>query len=267
METAHSFRLTHKKAMLAKNAQKPTDGCVWIAKTFPPWQSCVLDTMRELFEKNNSTLPDNKLISVELGKKEILKKHMKKVMPFVAMVRERVEKLGKIAMAVTVDFDEKEIMETNAEYLRNTLDLETLEIRFTDDPTATEKMKEEVRPGIPYIAYSTKPSIKVVFENPIPRSGHFTQFLHVSDGDTTQKLKEKLMKSLGLKAVEPIQIWRFEDSVLGPRKIPTFGDYKTGKVQLEDGNVSIDLKTDAVYITTADNKKTQVGTSFIYVVA
>lgn len=51
MESAHGFRLTQKKAMAnAKTAQKPTNGAIWIAKTFPPWQSCVLDTMRDLFE-------------------------------------------------------------------------------------------------------------------------------------------------------------------------------------------------------------------------
>lgn len=266
MDTAHSFRITLKKMMIGKNVQKPTDGCVWIAKTFPPWQSCVLDTMRELFDKNKSALPDNKTISVELGKKEILKKHMKKVMPFVAMVRERVDKLGKIAMAVTVDFDEKEIMEVNREYLRNTLDLETLEIRFTDDPTAAEKMKEEVRPGIPFIAYTIKPSIKINLENPVPRSGMFTHFLNVSDGDTSKGLKEKLAKALGLKEVDAIQVWRFEDPLLGPRKIPIFNDHTTGKILLEDGTFSIDLKKDEVHLTTDDGKKIQVGTSFTYIV-
>lgn len=50
MESAHAFRLTQKKAMANKNAQKPTNGAIWIAKTFPPWQSCVLDTMRDLYE-------------------------------------------------------------------------------------------------------------------------------------------------------------------------------------------------------------------------
>lgn len=266
MESAHSFRITQKKLMSAKNAQKPTDGCIWIAKTFPPWQSCVLDTMRELYEKNKSALPENKIISVELGKKEMLKKHTKKVMPFVAMVRERVDKLGKIAMAVTVDFDEKEILETNREYLRNTLDLETLEIRFTDDPTASEKMKEEVRPGIPAIVYTTKPSIKVNLENPVPRSGLFTQFLNISDNDTTKGLKEKLAKALGLKDVDAVQVWRFEDPVLGSRKIPTFNDYKSGKVQLEDGTFSISMKPENVYITTSDGKKIEVGTSLVYIV-
>lgn len=217
-------------------------------------------------QKNNSALPENKLISVELGKKEILKKHMKKVMPFVAMVRERVDKLGKIAMNVTVDFDEKEIMTVNLEYLRNTLDLESLDIKFTDDPTALEKMKEEVRPGIPFIVYTTKPSVRITLENPVPRSGHFTNFLNVSDGDTTQVLREKLAKCLSLKAVDAVQIWRFEDP-LGSRKIPTFNDYKSGKVQLEEGTMSIDLKNEVVTVTTDDGKKIETGTSLVYIVA
>lgn len=197
----------------------------------------------------------------------MLKKHMKKVMPFVAMVRERAEVLGKVAMAVTVDFDEKEILTSNAEYLRNTLDLEAIEIRFTDDPTATDKMKEEVRPGTPFIVYTTKPSVKITIENPIPRSGNFTQFLNVSDGDTTKGLKEKLAKSLGLKEMSALQVWRFEDPILGPRKIPIFNDYKSGKVQLEDGIISIDMKADDVHVTTADGKKIQIGNSFVYILA
>lgn len=204
---------------------------------------------------------------MELGKKEILKKHMKKVMPFVAMVRDRVDQLGKIAMNVTVDFDEKEIMTVNLEYLRNTLDLESLEIKFTDDPTASEKTKEEVRPGIPFIIYTTKPSVRVTVENPIPRSGMFTNFLNVSEGDTTLALKEKLVKSLGLKAVDAIQLWRFEDPALGPRKMPIFNDYKSGKVQLEDGTMTIDLKSEVVFVSTTEGKKIEIGSNLVYVVA
>lgn len=211
-----------------------------------------------------SALPDNKLISAELNKKETLKKYVKKVMPFVARVREGIDQFGKVAMAVTVDFDENEILKVNQEYLRNTLDLESLEIRFTDDPTSTDKLKEEVSPGIPFIVYTTKPSIKISLENPVPRSGMFTQFLNVSDGDTTKEIREKLAKNLKLE-IGAVQVWRFEDPALGPRKIPNFNDYKTGKVQLEDGVVSLDLKTETVCVTTVDGK-IEVGTSFIYIV-
>lgn len=158
-------------------------------------------------------------------------------------------------------------MKVNLEYLRNTLDLESLEIKFTDDPTASEKTKEEVRPGIPFIVYTTKPSVRIALENPVPRSGMFTNFLNVAEGDTTRGLKEKLVKSLGLKAVDAVQIWRFEDPVLGPRKMPIFNDFKSGKIQLEEGTMSIDVKAETVTITTTDGKKVNVGTNLVYVVA
>lgn len=56
MDSAHSFRLTLKKLLSAKNAQKPTNGIIWIAKTFPPWQSCVIDTMRGIYEAIKSSI-------------------------------------------------------------------------------------------------------------------------------------------------------------------------------------------------------------------
>lgn len=141
MEAAHTFRLSLRQITQSKGKggkdkdilpiQRPTNGIIWVAKTFPPWQTCVLDTMRELYEKNNG-LPDNKVISTALSTKEALKKYMKRVMPFAIQIRERVEdtsgKGGKDAMAITVDFDERAILESNLEYLRGTLNVSDLSI-------------------------------------------------------------------------------------------------------------------------------------------
>lgn len=217
-------------------------------------------------QKNKSSFPENRLMSAEFGKKEELKKYMKKVMPFVQIVRDRVQQIGKAAMALTVDFDEHEILTTNLEYLKGTLDLEQLEIKFTSDPSATEKLREDTQPGTPCIAYSVKPSVRVTLENPIPRSGLFTQHLNVSDGDSVEILRLKLAKSLGMKVPNAIQLLRFEDHVLGPRKIPTFGDYKTGKKDLEDGTFTTDLKENRVYITNNAGNKIEIGTNLVYVV-
>lgn len=59
MEAAHSFRLQQKnmlnvsskknQAKTTKEVEKPTKGVVWVAKTFPPWQTTILETMKQLY--------------------------------------------------------------------------------------------------------------------------------------------------------------------------------------------------------------------------
>lgn len=69
--------------------------------------------------------------------------------------------------------------------------------------------------------------------------------------------------------VTGLQILRFEDAVMGPRKLPVLNDYKQGKVPLERGVFAIDVDTKAVFLTPtgADAaKRIDVGTSLVYVV-
>lgn len=54
---------------------------------------------------------------------DVLKKHMKRVMPFVQAIREKVDQLGVKALALTLEFDEAEVLRNNSHYLANTLDV------------------------------------------------------------------------------------------------------------------------------------------------
>lgn len=60
MSAAHSFRVILKNHLLPPKAgkanpnpvapEKPTVATVWVAKTFPSWQSCILTIMKSFFE-------------------------------------------------------------------------------------------------------------------------------------------------------------------------------------------------------------------------
>jgi leucyl-tRNA synthetase len=149
MSAAHEFRIRHKgycqpagggktnkgKAGAAPAArQAPTHATIYVAETYPTWQSAVLTTMRSLMTQDGAspvvneaeppaTMPDNKLLSTTLAKLDAVSKHMKKVMPFVQAVKDRVLVQGIKALNLTLDFDEKEVLESNLEYLMSTLDV------------------------------------------------------------------------------------------------------------------------------------------------
>lgn len=141
-----------------------------------------------------------------------------------------------------------------------------MEIKYTDDPSAPEKTREEVRPGSPFIAFSVAPHVSVELINPIERSGLFQVNTIISEGDTVQSLREKIAKIVGLKTeASSLQIWRYEDPLLGPRKMPNFQDFKTGKTPLSDGDFILDLEAKRVSVKLA-GKLTEVGRQLIYVV-
>lgn len=58
MEAAHSFRLQQKNILNMgakknqtkfKEIEKPAKAVAWVAKTFPPWQTTILETMKQLY--------------------------------------------------------------------------------------------------------------------------------------------------------------------------------------------------------------------------
>lgn len=121
-------------------------------------------------------------------------------MPFVQTTREKLEKLGPQALALTLEFDEAQILKNNSIYLANTLDVEEVFVKYTDEEGATEKMKD-CCPGVPFVLFSTKPGVRVEFVNPIPHNGLFSQYFTISDGDVVGKISARLAKDIkGIKS-------------------------------------------------------------------
>ncbi|KAG5881265.1 hypothetical protein JTB14_003736 [Gonioctena quinquepunctata] len=205
MECAHTFRVhlkTYLQGIKTKTnpnpapVEKPNIVTIWVAKSFPSWQGCILTTLKNHYEKNGS-LPDNKSLSAEFSKINELKKYMKRVMPFVQTTREKLEQLGVKALALTLEFVEAEVLKSNSVYLANTLDVEEVIVKFTDDPGASEKMKE-CCPGMPFILFSTMPGIKLEFLNPVPQNGLLSKNITICDGDSHSRVVQKICKDFKL---------------------------------------------------------------------
>lgn len=254
-EASHRFRLRLKSHMAPGKPKKgetpttpqvPSHGIIWIAKTFPKWQSIILATMQEQYKANNNSLPDNKTLSKALGANPALKKYMKKVMPFAQAVRERMTTLGEKALKDTIDFDERSVLEENIDYVRGTLDLEGLTVGWTED-CDNERTQEEVVPGEPFITFTTAPSLPITLLNPQPHAGLFQCCLPVYEGDTVAALITRLKRQE--RAIKPsmkVSVHKFKDPLVGPRSIPTLSGPLQGLEELGE-QVSLTLKDNSVH--------------------
>lgn len=77
----------------------------------------------------------------------------------------------------------------------------------------------------------------------------------------------KLNFEISFTDLDALRIWRFEDPILGPRKIPVLNGELKGKVELEDGVFTIDADKHEIYLEVDGAQKISVGCSFIYMVA
>ncbi|XP_022906298.2 leucine--tRNA ligase, cytoplasmic [Onthophagus taurus] len=275
MEAAQSFR-GHLKNYLtppkpSKNNPKPVAPSkpdmvtIWVAKSFPPWQSCVLTTMKNSYEKNGNKLPENKVLSTELSSKPELKKYMNRVMPFAQMIRERLDQIGPKAFALTLEFDEAEVLKTNHVYLANTLDVLLVNVRFTDEEGISDSLKE-VRPGKPHALFSTMPGVNVLFTNPIPTNALFQQTVKISNGDSFEKVVKKLTSTnRNIKDHNLVELYSFDDPILGDRKTPVHTNPFQRQTKIsEDSTFEVDIDAKVVNVCSKGGKKLQIGSSISY---
>ncbi|OQR70265.1 leucine--tRNA ligase [Tropilaelaps mercedesae] len=253
-----------KKGAVTDNAPKVIEGTIWVAKTFPPWQSVILSSLAELY-KRHKKLPDNKVISAELKNKPELSKYIKKVMPFVQMIREKVEKHGIKALQLTIDFNEMEILTENIAYLTDTLNVVNLKIEYNDK--AENKIKEECCPGSPFIVFQEAKFINMICLNQQDNIGLFETIVPVVPLDTCQKLEDRIRKeNRQVKNVHSVKLFRYEDPFGGPRKMPVLGKLLEGKVEIpKSGILEVDLKANTVVLIDGPNRFT-LGYQITYII-
>lgn len=158
-DSAHEFRLRIKSMMTVKGkknestpAVQPTKGIIYVADSFPPWQEFTLKKLKEMYESNNGSFPDNRVIVQALKNFPEVKKYMKKLMPFVQTYKSKVEEQGIGALETKLSFNETSILKENLEYLSKSLGLCSIEIKSSLE--GDQKVKEECIPGKPYSIFT-----------------------------------------------------------------------------------------------------------------
>ncbi|XP_018341238.1 PREDICTED: leucine--tRNA ligase, cytoplasmic [Trachymyrmex septentrionalis] len=274
IDAAHTFRILLKNYMIPKksktknditNIEKPNHGIIWVAKTYPPWQSVILETMREMYCKNGNKLPDNKVLSTTFAGKAELKKYMKRVMPFVQLVKEKMETVGLSALNLTLDFDEFHVLETNKQYLKNTLGIHDIVIKYTDE--ATEKTREECCPGAPYINFFVKPIVlkPIYIINPQSCSNLFELSMKISTATVADIIFHIVKENTHIKDPASIVLYRYNDPHLGPRIRPVVGNILKGKTEIPPDSVfNVNAETESIEVSIAGSTY-PVGEHLIYI--
>lgn len=74
--------------------------------------------------------------------------------------------------------------------------LDSIEVKYTDDPEAPEKTREDCAPGQPHVSFSVETGVEATFINPSPHNGLFTVSATLADGDTIERVKAKITKEV-----------------------------------------------------------------------
>ena len=151
--------------------------------------------------------PDNKLVSQELAKKAELKKFMKKTMPFVAFMKDKVVTKGLGALDTSLPWDETTVLRDNLAYITTSLDLEGVDLAPASD---LGEKGEDCRPGAPFITFKSEPSVALNVVNNQAFSGLFETKLPILEGDTAVSIAKRLARvERGVKDWKAVELYRF----------------------------------------------------------
>ena len=94
-----------------------------------------------------------------------------------------------------------------------------------------------------------------------PHTGLFQTTCPILENDTLLRITKRLARNeRNIKDHKKIQLWRYEDPILGPRTFPSLEKPLEGKAQVTDGCViKVDLKAQKVFVNNVD-----IGEVMIY---
>lgn len=157
----------------ASKKEKPTEGVIYVAKSFPEWKVSVLEKMRAKHAEGKlPTVSPDDMKKDKVAKeqwsdlvKEImadptLKPFGKFIGPFAGFKRDEVHSLGDSALASSVPFDEMALVSEHAPYLKDKLGL-VVTVKFAEEaPSGHEATSKQAQPGQPAVFWVTSGGTK-----------------------------------------------------------------------------------------------------------
>ena len=251
MDTTHDFRLRLKSYSTQQTGGKskgakiqppltPTHATIFVARSYPSWQTFVINELKQLFVSNKNSLSDSKQLALHFKDRvEIEKKYQKKLMPFVIHSKDILEKSGDVtSLDRHLSFDEYEVLQYNQEYLRRALNVEQIDIRLTDgnetDVTTVVNL-EDILPGEPIVHFRHEESITIRLINRQPYSPNFEWSLPVMNGDTIDKLEARLRRQ-GDRQLKnkTIRLFYFQNWEFYTRTLPNMATPLQGLVEFQN---------------------------------
>eukprot|EP00761_Pharyngomonas_kirbyi_P012040 gb/GECH01012067.1/.p1 GENE.gb/GECH01012067.1/~~gb/GECH01012067.1/.p1 ORF type:complete len:1036 (+),score=292.95 gb/GECH01012067.1/:1-3108(+) len=149
--TTHEFNSKLQKARKNLDSDKSVSVYIFCCTSYLPWQ---LDTIRAVREVYNETGEIPKSIAKKLSSNPDLKKQMKKVMPFVAYLKEQVTRYGSRALNDELPFDEVALIQENANLFKSQLGVSSVNVYpDSSDAPNRDKSRKESSPGNPAVAF------------------------------------------------------------------------------------------------------------------
>ncbi|XP_024608261.1 leucine--tRNA ligase, cytoplasmic [Neophocaena asiaeorientalis asiaeorientalis] len=256
MEVAHDLRLRLKNYMIPAKGkktdkqlpQKPSHCTIYVAKNYPSWQHITLSVLRHHFEVTFSI--DSPPTSPQQCR----------VLPMLFLFLGCWQRLGEERQAALFNY-----LYAWSAICYPWQQLEHIEVKFASE--AEDKVREDCCPGKPLNVFRTEPGVSVSLVNSQPFNGHFSTKIEIRQGDNRDSIIRRLMKvDRGIKDLSKVKLMRFDDPLLGPRRVPVLGKEHAEKTPISEHAVfHVDLTSKKIHLT-ENGLWADIGDTMIYLV-
>lgn len=144
VDALHLFRQNIQKGM-KKTKTKPTHGQVYVTTEYEQWQKDTIKFVHEIYLKEGDIPKD---LSKRVAADPEMKKDLKRIMGFVAGLKDQLGKFGDGIFQDTPIVQEKALLEEQLSYVKTQLALEDLQVYASTDADAPDDGKQKGRSEI-----------------------------------------------------------------------------------------------------------------------